>query len=326
MQPMRRRSFRGSVAAAVIVGAVALLAPASASAASVTIGKVNPNAGGSGCDPGKVYTQQQAQIPFVVAVVGRDRLLGHTTGQRHPERAGSLKTLRQTGSAPNGEFAYAIAGSQRTADPHAQRRQPLPHPHPRAARRQARLLLPERSRGLPGLPLHRRLRQRRHPGWSQQRRGGELVRQRERRLQQHEVHEPRGDHRGRRRRRRFRRRHPGPVPRRLGRQRRLPGGHQSDQPGDGRRRGDRQDQAGAGASELCPQLVRRGLVRLGLHLPDGRRSASRRSAASSPSTCPRPARSSSPSSARPPAAASTAGARRAPARTARSPGARSTRR
>jgi hypothetical protein len=111
VQPKRRRSFRGSVAAAVLVGAVALLAPASASAASVTIGKVNPdpNGNGNGCDPGKVYTQQAAQIPFVVPSAGVITAWS-TKANGNAGQQAALKTLRQIGTPP-GAFTYSIVGS-----------------------------------------------------------------------------------------------------------------------------------------------------------------------------------------------------------------------
>ncbi|HYI35687.1 MAG TPA: hypothetical protein VEX39_03730 [Thermoleophilaceae bacterium] len=71
---------------------------------------MNPDPGGNDCDPGKVYTQQAAQIPFIVPSAGVITAWA-TRANGNAGQQAALKTLRQTGSAPGGEFSYSIQGS-----------------------------------------------------------------------------------------------------------------------------------------------------------------------------------------------------------------------
>jgi len=95
------------VVATLSVAALALLAPASSSAAT-TIGQANPNPPeGGNCDPGKVYTENGGEVSFTVPAGGGVITSWATRTNEAAGQQGALKTLRQTSSA-NGQFTFSV--------------------------------------------------------------------------------------------------------------------------------------------------------------------------------------------------------------------------
>ncbi len=111
MEPKRRRSCRSSVAAAVSVGAVALLAPASSH------GRLRDHRQGQPRHARRQRTvirarstpsnrrRSRSSFPRQACITSWSTKANENAGQQ-----AALKTLRQTGTPP-GAFTYAIAGS-----------------------------------------------------------------------------------------------------------------------------------------------------------------------------------------------------------------------